>query len=108
MHPEFQSEAVCGWIKAGEVETLPTTSAYYRMHFTGALFLKEMDVFAQECETVDADSMIAFFRSLEASSKATKIHVICDNGRSNKNKKAEEYLKTSRIKIHYLPRICRV
>ncbi|WP_408633529.1 transposase [Parachlamydia acanthamoebae] len=28
---------------------------------------------------------------------------MCDNGRSNKNKKVEEYLKTSKIKIHYLP-----
>ena len=103
VHPEFQSKAVCGWIKAGEVKTLPTTSAQYRMHFIGALSLKEMNVFVQECKTVDADSMVAFFKSLEASSKATKIHVICDNGRSNKNKKVEEYLKTSRIEIHYLP-----
>ncbi|KIA76341.1 hypothetical protein DB43_AK00010 [Parachlamydia acanthamoebae] len=31
------------------------------------------------------------------------MHIICDNGRSNKNKKVEEYLKTSKIKIHYLP-----
>ena len=103
VHPEFQSKAVCGWIKAGEIKTLPTTSAQYRMHFIGALSLKEMNLFAQEYETVDADSMIAFFTSLEASSKATKIHIICDNGRSNKNKKIEEYLKTSRIEIHYLP-----
>jgi len=103
VHPEFQSKAVCGWIKAGEVKTLPTTSAQYRMHFIGALSLKEMNVFTQECETVDAESVVAFFTFLEASSNATTIHVICDNGRSNKNKKVEEYLKTSRIKIHYLP-----
>jgi len=103
VHPEFQSKSVCGWIKAGEIKTLPTTSAQYRMHFIGALALKEMKVFVQEYETVDADSMVAFFTSLEASSKATTIHVICDNGRSNKNKKVEEYLQTSRIKIHYLP-----
>jgi len=67
-----------------------------------------MNVFAQEYETVDADSMIAFFTSLEASSKATKIHIICDNGRSNKNKKIDEYLKTSRIEIHYPPHIRRI
>jgi transposase len=103
VHPEFQSKAVCGWIKTGEIKTLPTTSAQYRMHFIGALSLKEMNVFVQEYETIDADSMVAFFTSLEASSKAAKIHVICDNGRSNKNKKVEEYLKTSRIEIHYLP-----
>jgi len=103
VHPEFQSKAVCGWIKKGEIKTLPTTSAQYRMHFIGALALDGMKVFAQEYETVDADNMIIFFKALEASSTAKTIYVICDNGRSNKNKKVEEYLKTSRIKIHYLP-----
>lgn len=103
VHPEFQSKAVCGWIKKGEIKTLPTTSAQYRMHFIGALALDGMKVVAQECETVDADSMIAFFEALEASSKAKTIYIICDNGRSNKNQKVEEYLQTSRIKIHYLP-----
>lgn len=103
VHPEFQSKAVCGWIKKGEVKTLPTTSAQYRMHFVGAIALKTMDVFVQEYETVDAESVIAFFKALEAASKATRIHIICDNGRSNKNKKLQEYLKTSKIKMHYLP-----
>jgi len=37
VHPEFESKAVCFWIKAGEIKTLPTTSAQYRMHFIGAL-----------------------------------------------------------------------
>lgn len=103
VHPEFQSKAVCGWIKKGEVKTLPTTSAQYRMHFIGALNLEKMEVFAKEYDAVDADSMIVFFTELEKSSQATIIHIICDNGRSNKNKKIEEYLKTSKIKIHYLP-----
>lgn len=103
VHPEFQSKGVCGWIKSGEVKTLPTTSAQYRMHFIGALALEGMKVFAQEFETVDADSMIAFFKDLEKSSDASTIHIICDNGRSNKNKKVDMYLETSRIKVHYLP-----
>lgn len=103
VHPEFQSKAVCGWIKKGEIKTLPTTSAQYRMHFVGAIALKNMEVFVQEYETIDAESVIAFFKTLEASSQAATIHVVCDNGRSNKNKKLQEYLKTSKIKIHYLP-----
>lgn len=103
VHPEFQSKAVCGWIKRGEIKTLPTTSAQYRMHFIGALALQGMNLIAQEYKTVDAESTVSFFKALEASSEARMIHVICDNGRSNKNKKIEEYLKSSRIKIHYLP-----
>ncbi len=103
VHPEFQSKAVCGWIKKGETKTLPTTSAQYRMHFVGAIELKKMAVFSREYETVDAESIIAFFKALEADSKATTIHIVCDNGRSNKNKKLQEYLITSKIKMHYLP-----
>lgn len=103
VHPEFQSKAVCGWIKKGEIKTLPTTSAQYRMHFVGAITLKKMEVFAQEYETVDAESIIAFFKALEANSKATTIHIVCDNGRSNKNRKLQEYLTKSKIRIHYLP-----
>lgn len=103
VHPEFQSKAVCGWIKKGEVKTLPTTSDQYRMHFVGAINLNKMEVCAQEYSTIDAESVIAFFKTLEAASKATTIHIICDNGRSNKNKKLQEYLQTSKIQIHYLP-----
>lgn len=29
--------------------------------------------------------------------------IICDNGRSNKNKGINAYLQTSKIEIHYLP-----
>jgi hypothetical protein len=87
VHPEFQSRAVCGWVKKREVKTRPTISAQYRMHFIGALAIEGMKVFAHECETVDADSMVTFFEALQKSSKAKTIHIICDNGRSNKNKK---------------------
>jgi hypothetical protein len=54
------------------------------MHFIGAVALEEMKVFAQEFATVDADSMITFFKALEVSSEARTIHIICDNGRSNR------------------------
>lgn len=103
VHPQFQSKAACGWIKKGEVKTLPTTSDQYRLHFIGALALKDMKILVQEYETVNAESMIEFCKKLESSSIATKIHIICDNGPSNKNKKLAEYLKISRIKVHYLP-----
>ncbi len=39
---------------------------------------------------------------LKISSKPTIIYVIYNNGSFNKNKKIEEYLKISRIKIYYL------
>ena len=103
VHPEFQSQAVCGWIKKGEIKTLPTTNKQFRLHFIGALALKNMKVVAGEYDTVDAKNMVEFLKKLENASEASKVHVICDNGRANKNKELEEYLKTSKIEIHYLP-----
>jgi transposase len=103
VHPEYQSQAVCGWIKKGEQKTLPSTGTQTRMHLNGALSLDGMKVFTQEYKTIDGDAMVDFLKKLEDSSSAKTIHVIMDNGRSNKNTKIEEFLKTSKIKIRYLP-----
>jgi len=103
VHPEFQSQSVNGWVKKGEIKTLPTTSKQYRLHFIGAVKLKDMKVVAQEYKTVNAENMIEFLKNLEASSCASRIHVICDNGRANKNKAIQGYLPMSKIEMHYLP-----
>jgi transposase len=103
VHPEHQSQPACGWIKKGVQKTLQSTGKQLRLHFAGAVCLTGMKIFAHEYETVDADAMLDFFQKLEASSKALIIHVVLDNARSNKNKKLEEFLKTSKIRIHYLP-----
>jgi len=103
VHPDFQSQAVCGWILKSETKTLSTTNKQFRLHFVGALNLENMTVLTREYETVNAENMIDYFRALESNSTASKLHVICDNGRANKNKTLEEYLKSSKIEIHYLP-----
>lgn len=103
VHPEFQSQSICGWIKKGETKTLPTTNKQYRLHFIGAIALKDMKVVVREYNTINAENMVDFLKYLEGSSLASKIHVICDNGSSNKNKAVQAYLQTSNIEIHYLP-----
>ena len=103
VHPEYQSQSVCGWIKKGECKTLQTTGKQHRLHFVGALSLKGMNVMIREYKTIDADAMIHFFKQLEEGSKAEHIHVILDNARSHRNHKLDEYLKKSRIRLHYLP-----
>jgi len=103
VHPEHQSQAVCGWIKKGVQKTLQTSGKQLRLHFAGALCLTGMKIFAEEYKTVDADAMLDFFKKLEEQTKARVIHVILDNARSNKNKKLEEFLTSSKIKVHYLP-----
>lgn len=103
VHPSYQSQAAYGWIKKGEEKTLQTTATQVRMHLNGALCLDAKKMITKEYSTIDADSMVDFLKKIEDSSCASIIHVIMDNARSNKNKKVEEYLKNSRIRIRYLP-----
>ena len=103
VHPEYQSQAVCGWIKKGECKTLQTTGRQKRLHLVGALSIKEMKVMVREYETIDADSMIHFFKDLESSGSKGAIHIVLDNAATHKNYKVVDYLKNSRIQLHYLP-----
>lgn len=103
VHPEYQSQTVCGWIKKGECKTLQTTAKQHRLHFVGSLNLSEMKATLREYETINAEAIIDFFRDLEAGNKEGKIHIILDNAAAHKSRKVKEYLKTSRIKLHYLP-----
>ena len=103
VHPEYQSQAVCGWIKKEEIKTLQTTGKQKRLHIVGALNLKKMGLFMPEYETIDGDAIVNFFRDLELSQSDGRIHVILDNAAAHKNQKVTDYLKTSRIKLHYLP-----
>jgi len=103
VHPANQSQAVRGWILKGVEKTLQSTGKQQRLHIMGALDLNGMNIFTREYKTVDADAVIDFFQQLEASSNASKIYMILDNARANKNKKLDEYLKKSRITPVYLP-----
>jgi transposase len=103
VHPEYQSQSAFGWIKKGVRKTLQTTAKQERLHFIGALKLDGMKLISDECDTVGSAEMVNFFRKLEARSKSSKIYVILDNAKSNRNKDLEAYLKTSKIQLKYLP-----
>jgi transposase len=103
-HPEYQSQSSYGWILKGEIKTLTTTTKQERVHFLGAIELNQMQIIAQEYETVNADSTVDFLKKLEEKIPATKIYLICDNASPNRCKKVQGYVKNSkRIEIHYLP-----
>jgi transposase len=104
VHPEYQSQSVAGWILKNEVKTLGTTARQERLHFIGAIELTEMQVFTKGYSTVNAASMIDFLNMLADSTDAKKIHLILDNGSSNKNKEVQKFLESqAKIQIHYLP-----
>lgn len=104
VHPEYQSQSVAGWILKNEVKTLGTTARQERLHFIGAIELTEMQILTKEYNTVNAANMIDFLNMLADSTDAKRIHLILDNGSSNKNKEVQKYLESqTKIQIHYLP-----
>ena len=103
VHPEHQSQSVSGWVAKGEVKTLGTTAKQFRLHINGAINLQTHKVFTQEYETIDSQSIISFLDYLDKKVEANKVHIICDNGRSNKNKELTKYLeKQTKFQVHYL------
>jgi hypothetical protein len=82
MHPEYQSQAVCGWIPKGVTKTLPATSKQFRLHINGVIDIFSKQVFIQEYDTINALNVIDFFKQLEKSSPFKTIYIICDNGRA--------------------------
>lgn len=103
VHPEHQSQSISGWIPKKEIKTIGTTAKQYRLHINGAINLQNHQVFTQEYETIDSQSIISFLNYLENTVEAKKIHIICDNGRSNKNKELSVYLEGHhKFQLHYL------
>jgi transposase len=61
-------------------------------------------VLIQEDRTLNAKSTIQFFQKIEeAYPFKRKIHVFCDNAPYYRNKEVREYLKNSKIALHFLP-----
>jgi transposase len=102
-HPQYQAQAAYGWIRKGQIKTLATTGKQDRLHFAGALNLKKMKIVIKEYKTINGEHIIDFFKFLESSTTKKVIHVICDNGTAYKNQAVQEYLRRSKICIHYLP-----
>lgn len=103
VHPQYQSKAVCGWIKKGIEKTLQTTAKQTRMHVVGAINISNLEVITREYKTINTETMIEFLKAIESQFEESKIYLILDNATAGKNRLVNEYLKSSRIKIKYLP-----
>lgn len=105
VHPTQSTVLSYGWIKRGKEHHIPTTGMRTRVNITGAINLETLDVFHREFEKVNAKSFVDFLKVMEGQwyPKAPKIHFIVDRGSCHTSKDVREYLKGSRIILHYLP-----
>lgn len=104
VHPTHQTRLVHGWIEKGARKELPTTSAQKRMNIVGALGLEAMNLIAYEYDTIDAQAIIITLKNLQIRlPDAKRIHVILDCARYHTCPEVQDYVKNSRIVLHYLP-----
>jgi transposase len=60
-----------------------------------------MKIVVREYDTINGYSRISFFNDLESAGKRDIIHVVLDNAAAHKSGKLLEYLKNSRIQLHF-------
>ena len=104
VHPTQQTRASYGWIKRGKDSIIEVTSARKRINLMATLNLETMHFTYKDYETINGESAVDFLKKVEAAYPDAKtIHLIWDQAGYHTCKEVEEYLATSRIKVHFLP-----
>lgn len=104
VHPTHNVQTAYGWIKKGIRKEIPANSGRSRLNLSGALDVVSHGVIIQTDQTLNADATINFFRKIEAAyPNKNKIHIFCDNARYYKNQLVQDYIRSSKIIMHFLP-----
>lgn len=104
VHPQHQTKLTYGWIKKGERKSEKMTACQKRINIIGTIDLKTHHLEYQKVNWVNQESIQAFAEQLcKAYPNASTIHWILDNARYHKSKALLEFIKTTKIQIHYLP-----
>jgi transposase len=104
VHPSQQTRPAFGWIKKGQDKVIEVNSARKRLNILGAINLEDMKFEYQDFKTINGVATIEFFAKLEnAYPKAARIDLILDNAGYNKSQEVVNFLKTSRVHVHFLP-----
>jgi transposase len=104
VHPTHNVQPACGWIQKGVRKEIPANSGRSRINLSGVIDVIGHKILVQEDKMLNAEAIIRFFRKIEeAYPEKNGVHVFCDNARYYRNKAVTEYLKTSKVRLHFLP-----
>lgn len=104
VHPQHNTKVCNVWVEKGKEKEIKTNSGRTRININGVYNPHSTDVIVRQDDTINSESTIKLFQQVENfyPEKET-IHLIADNASYYKSKEVCEYLKTSRIKIIFLP-----
>jgi transposase len=104
VHPSQQTRPAYGWIKRGKDKPLETTGARKRINLMGVLNLESMRFGYEEFDTINGEAAVTFLKEVERMySDSRRIHLIWDQAGYHTAQEVRDFLKTSRVKVHYLP-----
>ena len=104
VHPQHNSKPAYGWFKKGKKAQILSNTGRKRLNINGVLDANSIESIITLSETINAESTIELFKTLELKYPIAKnIIIICDNARYYRSKLVFEYLKTSKIKLEFLP-----
>lgn len=104
VHPTMATKFSHGWIRTGVNKLISTTASRTRVNLTGAINLENMEVLAKDYETINGQTTIHFLRMIEVQyPQAFAIHIILDQSGYHTSNEVKDFVKKSRIKLHFLP-----
>lgn len=104
VHPTHNVQPAYGWIKKGVRKEIPSNTGRERLNLSGIIDVISHNIVIQEDQTLNGESTIRFFKKIEeVYPSKRKIHVFCDNASYYRNKAVKQYLKTSKVCLHFLP-----
>ena len=104
VHPTHNTQLAYGWIKKGVRKEIASNSGRSRLNLSGMIDILSHQILITENKTLNGESTIDFFCKVElAYPTMKKVHLFCDNASYYRNQAVSEYLKTSKIKLHFLP-----
>jgi transposase len=104
VHPSQQTRPSYGWIKRGKDKPLETTGARKRVNLMGVLNLETMRFGYKEFDTINGEAAVTFLKEVEKMyPDHQRIHLILDQAGYHTAQETRDFLKTSQIKVYYLP-----
>jgi transposase len=104
VHPTHNVQPAYGWIKKGDRKEIRANSGRARINISGAIDVINHTVLIQEDKILNADTTVNFLRKIEeAYPSKNKLHLFCHNAGYYRNNAVTQYLKTSKIQLHFLP-----